>query len=119
MLDLTHKQATPHAYLIAIVRLDQLLQWGCVDAVLQLSWAAIAQAVSLPWRKGLSDRHRGQLEGPVHHAQAHEIGGYSHPGQVQVQLLAVLDGQQDGQVMTAESCVPTKASQAHQVQMGM
>lgn len=111
--------ATSWAHLIAIVRLDQLLQRSCVDAVLQFSRAAIAQAVSLPWRKGLSDRHRGQLEGPVHHAQAHVIGGYSHPCQVQVQLLAVLDGQQDGQVVTAESCVPTKARQAYQVQMGM
>lgn len=109
MLDLMHTQATPQVYLIAVVRLDQLLQGGCVDAELQLSRTAIAQAISLPWRKGLSDRHRGQLKGLVHHAQAHVIRGYSHPCQVQVQLLTVLDGQQDRQIMTAESCVPAIA----------
>ena len=76
MLDLMtgkHIILQTRGYLIAIVRLDQLLQWSCVNAVQQLSGATIAQAVSLPWRVRVADGHRGQLEGLVHHGQAHVI----------------------------------------------
>lgn len=82
-------------YLVAIVRLDHLLQWSCVDGVPQLGWATIAQAISLPWRVGLANGDRGQLKGAVHGGKAHVMGGYGDPCQLEVQLLAVLDSQQD------------------------
>ncbi len=97
-------------HLIAIIELDELLQRCCVNGVWQLSRAAIAQAISLPWGAALANGHRGQPKGLVHEGEAHMGGRYCHSCEVQVQLLAVLNGQQNRQVMTPKRRVPAESA---------